>query len=99
MSHPPFPTLTGAGAARLIASPWRIVVAGAGGWMGRAALEALHELLDDSFADRVLAFGSDRRLSSQFRDGDDACEFATRCREPVCETASPHCIISTLFES
>ena len=34
-----YPTLTGAGAARLLETPWRVIVAGAGGWMGLAALE------------------------------------------------------------
>ena len=60
-----FPTLTGLGAQRLAEGPWRIAVAGAGGWMGLAALEQLHVLLGDAFHRRVVAFGSSRRSLSQ----------------------------------
>ena len=57
-----FPTLTGVGADRLAKGDWRIVVAGAGGWIGLAALEQLHQLLGESaFAERVVAYGSNRR--------------------------------------
>lgn len=58
----PYPTFTGAGAARLASSDQRIVVVGAGGWLGLATLEALHQLLGDRFAGRVVAFGSNDRV-------------------------------------
>lgn len=57
----PYPGLTGVGAARLVARRWRIVVVGAGGWLGLATLELLHGLLGDGFEDRVVAFGSGAR--------------------------------------
>lgn len=57
----PYPGLTGVGAARLVARRWRIVVVGAGGWLGLATLELLHGLLGDWFEDRVVAFGSGAR--------------------------------------
>ncbi len=56
-----YPALTGVGAARLVAGRWRIVVVGAGGWLGLATLELLHGLLGDRFEDRVVAFGSAAR--------------------------------------
>ena len=58
---PHYPTLTGAGAGRLLDRPWRIVIAGAGGWMGRASIEQLHGLLGDAFEERVVCFGSTAR--------------------------------------
>jgi nucleoside-diphosphate-sugar epimerase len=61
VSRAPYPSLTGLGARRLQDTPWRIVVAGAGGWMGLAALEELHGLLGKAFHQRVLAFGSNAR--------------------------------------
>jgi len=60
-SEPPFPTLTGVGVARLLKDPWRIAVAGAGGWMGLAAIEQLHGLLGEAFHQRVVCFGSNER--------------------------------------
>jgi UDP-glucuronate decarboxylase len=57
----PYPTLTGLGGKRLVEGPWRIAVAGAGGWMGLAALEELHGLLGDELHRRVACFGSIRR--------------------------------------
>ena len=57
----PFPTLTGAGARRLLKSTDRVIVVGAGGWLGLATLEALHQLLGARFAERVVAYGSNRR--------------------------------------
>ncbi|MDQ2860027.1 MAG: NAD(P)-dependent oxidoreductase [Pseudomonadota bacterium] len=63
-SRAPYPTLTGLGARRLVEGPWRIAVAGAGGWMGLAALEELHGLLGGAFHRRVVCFGSDRRRLS-----------------------------------
>ncbi len=56
-----YPALTGVGAARLVAGRWRIVVVGAGGWLGLATLELLHGLLGDQFEDRLVAFGSAAR--------------------------------------
>ncbi len=54
--------LTGAGAAALKAGEHRIVLVGAGGWLGLATLELLHRLLGpDAFAARVIAFGSGAR--------------------------------------
>jgi UDP-glucuronate decarboxylase len=61
---PPFPTLTGVGAERLLERPWRIVVAGAGGWMGLASIEQLHGLLGEAFHQRVACFGSNARTLS-----------------------------------
>ncbi len=56
-----YPVLTGVGMARLVAGQWRIVVVGAGGWLGLATLELLHGLFGDQFEDRVVAFGSAAR--------------------------------------
>jgi UDP-glucuronate decarboxylase len=53
--------LTGAGAARLRDGPWRVVVVGAGGWLGLATLELLHALFGDVFPERVTCFGSTAR--------------------------------------
>jgi nucleoside-diphosphate-sugar epimerase len=59
-----WPGLSGAGAARLAAGDRRLVVTGAGGWLGRATLEGLHQCLGDAFHRRVVCFGSKaRRLS------------------------------------
>jgi nucleoside-diphosphate-sugar epimerase len=60
----PFPTLSGAGARRMVEERWRIVVAGAGGWIGRATIEQLHGLFGDDFEDRVACFGSRARTLS-----------------------------------
>ncbi len=56
-----FPALTGVGAARLAASSDRVVVVGAGGWLGLDTLELLHGLLGEGFARRVVCFGSGPR--------------------------------------
>lgn len=48
-------------AARLQASQMRVVVTGAGGWLGRASLEMLEGALGASFDERVHAFGSTSR--------------------------------------
>jgi nucleoside-diphosphate-sugar epimerase len=56
-----FPSLSGLGATALRAEPYRIVVAGAGGWMGLATLEALSQLLGDEAKGRVVCFGSSHR--------------------------------------
>ncbi len=57
----PLPVLTGVGARRLLSSDERIVVVGAGGWLGLATLELLHGLLGERFDDRVVCFGSSAR--------------------------------------
>ncbi len=55
--------LTGTGAAALHSGDQRIVVVGAGGWLGLATLELLHRLLGpQAFAARVVAFGSNARV-------------------------------------
>jgi nucleoside-diphosphate-sugar epimerase len=55
-------------AQALARSDKRIVVTGAGGWLGLATLDSLAAALGDSFARRVLAFGSSAR-ALQLRDG------------------------------
>jgi nucleoside-diphosphate-sugar epimerase len=65
----PVGRLTGVGAAALKAGDQRIIVVGAGGWLGLATLELLHRLLGpQAFAARVVAFGSSARLL-ELRDG------------------------------
>jgi len=49
-------------------SHWRILVTGASGWLGQAALEMLSQTLGSGWDDRVLAFGSRERQWS-LRDG------------------------------
>jgi UDP-glucuronate decarboxylase len=58
---PPYPAFSGVGADLLREGPWRIVVVGAGGWLGLATLEMLHGLLDADFDRRVACFGSGAR--------------------------------------
>ena len=55
-------------ASRLRASDWRVLVTGAGGWLGQAALELLAETLGTDWHTRVSAFGSSERLLV-LRDG------------------------------
>ena len=57
----PYPKLDGAGAARLRDGEARVVVVGAGGWLGLATLELLHGLFGAGFVSRVACFGSDDR--------------------------------------
>ncbi len=57
----PYPAFSGLGAERLREGPWRIVVVGAGGWLGLATLEMLHGLLGPDFDRRVACFGSGAR--------------------------------------
>lgn len=52
------PSFTPDVAAALYAGPWRIVVTGAGGWLGRVTLAMLQAALGDRFAQRVTALGS-----------------------------------------
>jgi nucleoside-diphosphate-sugar epimerase len=68
MSRPALPSLAQACAlapaarAALIADRRRILVVGAGGWIGRALLRGLHDALGpDTWQDRVFAFGSSAR--------------------------------------
>ena len=56
-----YPALTGVGASRLVEGPWRVIVVGAGGWLGLATLELLHGLFGDTFEARVKGFGSSAR--------------------------------------
>ena len=60
--------LTPAAADALAASGRRIVVTGAGGWLGLATLELLRFALGESFADRVHALGASARTLT-LRDG------------------------------
>ena len=56
------PRLTGPAADALPAGDTRIVITGAGGWIGRATLELLYNTLGaGDFAKRVIAFGSSAR--------------------------------------
>jgi UDP-glucuronate decarboxylase len=55
----------------LAATDARIVVTGAGGWLGLATLELLRDALGDGFETRVVAFGSSARTLS-LRNGDIA---------------------------
>lgn len=48
--------------AHLRTYPWRILITGASGWLGQAALELLTQSLGPESASRVLAFGSTHRL-------------------------------------
>lgn len=69
----PLSTVYGAAAERLAAGTERVVVTGSGGWLGMATLEMLAELLGESFAERVVCFGSrERRLA--LRDGAEALQ-------------------------
>ena len=45
-------------AERLCSSHWRIIVTGASGWLGQAALDLLVGTLGDGWEERVVAFGS-----------------------------------------
>jgi nucleoside-diphosphate-sugar epimerase len=57
-----YPALSGAGATRLREGPWRVVVVGAGGWLGLATLELLHGVFGEHFPERVKSFGSGARV-------------------------------------
>jgi nucleoside-diphosphate-sugar epimerase len=52
----------GVGARRLAEGGRRIVVSGAGGWLGLASLELLADLLGKSFTERVVCFGAQPRM-------------------------------------
>ena len=56
-----WPALSGAGALRLGMGRERVIVTGAGGWLGLATLEMLHTLLGEAIHDRVHCFGSAER--------------------------------------
>jgi nucleoside-diphosphate-sugar epimerase len=65
----------GAAAASLLAGADRVVVTGAGGWLGMATLEMLAGLLGPAFAERVVCFGArPRRL--RLRGGGEAVQHA-----------------------
>lgn len=64
MSAAPWPGLSGAGARRLGEGDERVVITGAGGWLGMATLEMLHGLLGDAFHRRVACFGAGGRTLS-----------------------------------
>lgn len=51
-------------ARTLRASGRRIIVTGAGGWLGKASLEMLHEALGDDLGERVLAYASSARTET-----------------------------------
>lgn len=56
-----WPALSGAGALRLGMGRERVIVTGAGGWLGLATLEMLYALLGEAIHDRVICFGSAAR--------------------------------------
>ena len=55
-------------AKRLRDSDWRVLVTGASGWLGQAALELLVHAIGPTWDERVLAFGSSERTLT-LRDG------------------------------
>lgn len=65
MTRPGLPPAT---LRALAATDARIVVTGAGGWLGRVTLELLRDALGDAFDTRVVAFGTSARALS-LRDG------------------------------
>ncbi len=68
-------------AQALAANEARIIITGAGGWLGMATLETLHAALDDSFSHRVICFGSSQRTLTLI-DG------ATIEQQPLAELAN-----------
>ena len=56
------PGLAPAARETLARTDHRIVVTGAGGWLGLATLELLRDALGEAFATRVVAFGSNARV-------------------------------------
>jgi nucleoside-diphosphate-sugar epimerase len=65
--------VSGAAAGRLAAGQDRIVITGAGGWLGLATLEMMAALLGEAFAERVVCFGGRPRLLS-LRSGVEAVQ-------------------------
>jgi nucleoside-diphosphate-sugar epimerase len=62
MSRPGgWPVFSGVGAERLKTGEARVIVTGAGGWLGMATLEMLHGLLGEAFHRRVVCFGARAR--------------------------------------
>jgi len=87
--------LTGTGAAALKAGDQRIVVIGAGGWLGLATLELLHRLLGpQAFAARVVAFGSSARVLD-LRDGLSVAQ--RPLSELACLGAAPSLVLHLAF--
>jgi nucleoside-diphosphate-sugar epimerase len=62
------PSFSGVGAERLKDGTERVIVTGAGGWLGMATLEMLHGLLGEAFHRRVVCFGA-RARTLTLRDG------------------------------
>lgn len=60
--HGVTPVIRGLGAHRLLESDTRMIVTGAGGWLGLATLEMLHSILGQAFQRRVVCFGSSARV-------------------------------------
>lgn len=75
LTAPPHPLVRGAGARALLQGDQRIVVIGAGGWLGLATLEMLHGLFGETFERRVAAYGSSERTLS-LRGGVDVPQWA-----------------------
>jgi len=63
-----WPRFSGTGALRLGMGRERVIITGAGGWLGLATLEMLHALLGEAIHDRVICFGS-RQRSLKLRGG------------------------------
>jgi len=83
--------LTGDGAERLRMATTRIVVIGAGGWLGLATLELLRRLLGEgAFNDRVLCFGSQAR-TLRLRGGGEVAQ------QPLSTLASLPCVPSLVL--
>ncbi len=68
-----YPVVGGLAAKRLIESDVRIVITGAGGWLGSATLEMLHGLFRETFNRRVFSFGSASRVLV-LRDGAEVAQ-------------------------